>query len=242
MIRWFFRLIFRLITLAVIIFVGTVIWIVYDGLTDHGDHADCAVVLGNAVLRNGLPGTVLRERLDHAVELYEKGAFPLIIVSGATKLGGYDEPAAMANYLIEHQVPATAVIQDKKGVNTMATGVDVARIMNARHLKSVMIVTNYYHITRSKLALEQAGIKDVEQSHVGAATKDDAAMLARETVAIYYYLYQFYGIPFLEQAQTKITSDSAKIREDAQAETEKAKKAADKAKDHVDQDFQNVNK
>jgi vancomycin permeability regulator SanA len=235
-------MLFQLVTIALLVLVCTAIWIVYDGLSDHGDRADAAVVLGNAVLRNGLPGAVLRDRLDHAVELYQKGEFPIIIVSGATKLGGYNEPAAMANYLIEHQVPATAVIQDKKGINTMATGVDVARIMKTRHLNSVMIITNYYHVTRSKLALEHAGITDVEQSHVGAVAKDDAFMLARETAGLYYYLYQFYALPFIEQAQTKITSDSEKIKEDAQVEADKARDAADKAKDHVDQDFQNVNK
>jgi vancomycin permeability regulator SanA len=231
MIRGLFRLIFRLITLAVLVFIGTAIWIVYDGLNDHGDKADVAVVPGNAIRRDGLPGAILRARLDRCIELYQKGTFPLIIVSGATKLGGYDEPAAMTNYLIEHQVPATAIIQDKVGSHTSNTGTDVAAIMQKRHLTSAMIVTNYYHITRTKLSLQHAGIHDIEQAHVGVVQKDDAYMLAREVVALYYYLGRFYLVPAAEKAKEEAQIDGAKLKEEA-----------DKAKDKAHEDLDNLHK
>jgi vancomycin permeability regulator SanA len=237
MIRGLFSLIFRLITLAVIILIGTAIWIVYDGLNDSGDHADCAVVPGGGVLRSGLPGPILRGRLDRAIELYRAGKFPLIIVSGATKLGGYDEPAAMSNYLIEHQVPATAIVQDKIGAHTSDTGEDVARIMKERHLQSVMVVTNYYHITRTKLALKHGGLHDIEQAHVGVVQKEDAYMIARETVALYYYIGKFYLVPAAEKAKEDAQPTLEKVKQEAQTDGEKLKDEADKARDKVHDDL-----
>jgi vancomycin permeability regulator SanA len=221
MIRGLFRLIFRLIPLAVLVSVGEAVWIVYDGLNDQGDHADAAVVPGTAV-RHGMPGPILRSRLDRAIELYRAGKFPLIIVSGATEVGGYDEASAMSNYLIEKQVPVTAIIQDKVGAHTSDTGRDVAAIMKARNLHSVMIVSQYYHITRMKLALKYAGIKDVEQAHVGVVQKEDAFMLAREVLALDDYLFKFYLLPAADKA-----------KEEAQVEGEKVKVEAEKAKDQV---------
>ena len=242
MIRGFFQLIFRLVLLAVLVVAFTVIWIVYDGLNDHGDHADVAVVLGNAVRKDGLPGGILRHRLDRTVELFRAGKFPLVIVSGATKLGGYDEPAVMANYLVEHEIPRGSIIQDKMGATTDDTGLDVARIMRARHLQTAMIVTNYYHITRAKLALQHAGIHNVEQEHVGVVSPDDAAMVAREVVALYYYLGRYYLIPAAEKARVEAQVDAKKIQQEASEDGQKAKDAANKAKDKANQDLDSLRK
>ena len=231
MIRGLFSLLFRLVFLAILVVLLTAVWIVYDGLNDRGDHADCAVVLGTGVLRDGSPGPVLRARLDRAVELYDKGEFPLVIVSGATKLGGYDEPAAMSNYLIEHQVPSTAVVQDKGGANTDDSGYDVARITKQRGLHSVMVVSNYYHITRAKLALYHAGVTDIEQAHVGVVTKDDIPMVAREVVALYYYIGRFYLTPAAEKAKEQAAVESQKIEESAQ-----------KMRDKANQELENMHK
>lgn len=242
MIRGLFRLIFRLFILALLILLVTVVWIVYDGLNDHGTHADVAVVPGNAVRRDGMPGPILRARLDRAVELYLAGKYPLIIVSGATKLGGYNEPAVMTNYLVEHQVPRTAIIEDKQGATTSDTGFDVARIMRERKLNSVMIVTNYFHITRTKLALQMAGVHNIEQTHVGVVQKDDGYMLAREVIALYYYLGRFYLVPAAEKAQAEAKVDGQKIEQEAQVDGQKAKDEADKLKQKANDDIDSLRK
>jgi vancomycin permeability regulator SanA len=242
MIRGLFRLIFRLAALAVLVLICTAIYIVYDGLNDHGDHADCAVVPGGAVRRDGEPKPLLRERLDRAVELYRAGKFPLIIVSGATRLGGYDEPAAMSNYLVEQQVPVSAIIQDRGGAHTSETGEDVARIMQERGLSSVMIVTNYYHITRMKLALGRAGVKNLEQAHVGVVQKEDAFMLARETLAFYDYLFKFYLEPEAEKVRQEAQAEAQKAGVQAQIEAQQAKEEADQMRNKVNQDLQNEKK
>jgi vancomycin permeability regulator SanA len=237
MIRGLFWLLYRLIALAVLVFVGTAVWIVGDGLNDSGTNADVAVVLGNAIQKNGMPAPILRERLDKAIELYDKGDFPLIIVSGATRLGG-DEPAAMCNYLVEHQVPIGAIVQDRGGANTDDTSEDVERIAKERDLHSVMIVTDYYHITRTKLALHHAGVTDVEQAHSGVVKTEDAPRLGREILALYFYIGKFYFIPWASKAQAQAQVDSEKLKEQAQIEAEKLKEDADKAKSNVQQQLQ----
>jgi vancomycin permeability regulator SanA len=242
MIRGFFDLIFRLLSLLILIFIATAIWIVFDGLNDHGDRASVAVVPGTAILRDGLPGPILRARLDRAIELYQAGKFPLIIVSGATKLGGYDEPSVMANYLVEHEVPRTAIIQDKLGANTNDTGMDVAKIMATRRLQSAMIVSNYYHITRLKLALQHAGVHDVQQMHVGVVNKDDAFMLGREVVALYYYLGRFYLIPAAEKARSEAEVAGKEIKKDAEKTSDKASQDADAAKKKVNDGLDSLKK
>ena len=238
----FFTFIFRLVALAALVFIGTAVWVVFDGLSDKGNHADVGVVPGTAVLRTGLPGPILRARLDRAIELYRAGKFPIVIVSGATKLGGYDEPTVMTNYLVEHDVPRTSILTDSLGANTDDTGVDVAKIMKEHHVTTAMIVTNYYHITRLKLALQHAGIHDVEQMHVGVVNKEDAFMLGREVVALFDYLARFYLIPAAEKAGQEAQVAGKEIQKDAQAGSAKAHDEAEKAKQKVNDGLDSLKK
>ena len=57
------------------------------GLHDEIHSADLAVVPGNTVYANGTPSARLAARLDRALELYQQGLFPLILVSGGTGAG-----------------------------------------------------------------------------------------------------------------------------------------------------------
>jgi SanA protein len=67
--------------------------IVIAGLNDNLHAADLAVVPGSKVRPDGQPSLMLRARLDHAVDLYRKGYFKLVLVSGGHGWEGYDEPA-----------------------------------------------------------------------------------------------------------------------------------------------------
>ncbi len=148
----------------------------------------------------------------------------------------------MSNYLVEHQVPRPAIIEDRTGANTVDTGVAVAILMGQRHLRSAMIVTNYYHITRLKLALQHAGIHEVEQAHVGVVTQSDAFMLAREVAALYYYLGRFYLVPMAEKAGAEAKTDAEKIKAAAQVEADKAKEQADQVRKKANEDLDSLRK
>lgn len=229
MIRGFFRLVFQIVVLAILIFVGTGVWLVYDGLNDQGDRADCAVVLGHAVKAGGQPGPILRERLDRAVQLWRDNKVPLIIVSGAAHVDSYDEATAMAHYLEMHQIPSANIVEDHGGLNTDGTALGVVTTMRQLHLRSVIIVSHYYHITRTRLALRHQGITNISTAHVGTVHKEDAFNVAREVVGIYYYLFKYYLKP---------TADKASVQAEAATEQLKAKleSAADKAKETADPD------
>jgi vancomycin permeability regulator SanA len=227
MIRGLFGLLWRLLIFAVVVLLGTAVWIVYDGLNDTSGAADCAVVLGAAVRSDGQPGPALRERLDRAIELYRAKTVPVIIVSGADHIegDGYSEAAGMASYLRAHEVPADAIIEDHKGVNTDATARDLAGIMESRHFHSVTIVTSYYHITRTKMALRHEGITGFTQAHAGTVRKEDAFSIAREVADIYYHLFKYYLSPYLAPAAEKATvtlkSEAEQLNSELQAEKKK---------------------
>jgi vancomycin permeability regulator SanA len=229
MIRWLFRTLVQLILLFVVALVFTAVWIVYDGLNDTGDTADCAVVLGAAVRADGQPAEVLRERLDRSVQLYRDKKVPFIIVSGADHVEGHNEATGMSAYLKSHGVPAGAIIEDHGGTNTDGTAHGVAKIMRDHHFKSVMIVTHYYHITRTKMALKREGITRISQTHAGTVTKKDAFNIAREVADIYYHLFKYYLGPAAAKAGVEASSEAVKLSSQLQSATHQMESNAQKA-------------
>src|SRR5215207_6289771 len=128
-----------------------VVYIVADGLTDETVKADAAVVLGNTVERDGEPSARIKARLDKAVELYEKNLVGKVIVSGGFGAEGFEEAEVMRDYLAGKNIPAENIILDRDGYNTYKTAVNTKQIMQAHGYKSVTIVSQYFHITRTRL-------------------------------------------------------------------------------------------
>lgn len=160
------------------------------GLSDHDAHADLIVVPGNTVDSTGMPSQRLKARLDAALRLFKAKLAPTIFVSGGTGNEGIDESQAMMNYLISRGVPASAVIRDKQGVSTRATAINLARYMGAHKLKSALVATQYFHIARTRLALEQQGVKVVGSSHARYMELRDLYSIIREVIAYAAYCFK----------------------------------------------------
>jgi vancomycin permeability regulator SanA len=169
-------------------FLAHTIYIVADGLTDEIATADAAVVLGNTVEADGKPSPRLKARLEKSVELYEKNLVGKIIVSGGFGVEGFEEADAMRDYLVTRNIPESAVILDRAGYNTYQTAVDAKQIMQENNLKSVIIVSQYFHITRTRLAFRKAGIEQIYAAHAEYFELRDVYSILREFTGFYTYL------------------------------------------------------
>lgn len=159
-----------------------------DGLTDEIFDCDAAVVLGNMVSPEGKPSARLAGRLDKAAELFKRKHFNYIIVSGGIDSSGTDEADAMKRYLIEKGVPEEALICDNLGNNSMLSARNSAAIMKERNFQNLMLISQFYHISRLKLAFSKEGLR-----HCASASSDhfelrDLYSVFREFFAYYRYL------------------------------------------------------
>jgi vancomycin permeability regulator SanA len=215
MFRRLLRSIFSLVCLAVIALGGMALVLICDGLTDQGDHADLAMVPGHGEVTDGRPNPALKSCLDRAAQLYQQQEVPLILVCGATALDGTDEAAVMGQYLQAEGVPGSAIVEDHQGWKTSQAAQHVAEFMKARGVDAVLVVTQYYHITRVKLALRHMGITQIAQAHVGKLQQEDAKEIAREAVATYYYAVKFYFFPVAKVAAQKLENEAEKVKSQA---------------------------
>jgi uncharacterized SAM-binding protein YcdF (DUF218 family) len=126
---------------------------------DEARPADAILILGAAEYR-GRPSPVLKARLDHALDLYDRKMAPILITTGGA--GGdpdYTEGGVGRSYLIAHKVPSEAVIVEPEGETTAHSIAAAGEILERMNLKSCLLVSDGYHIFRAKKMLEYRGIQ-----------------------------------------------------------------------------------
>jgi vancomycin permeability regulator SanA len=162
--------------------------IVADGLTDDIHAADVAIVPGNTVEKDGRPSARLSARLDQTVALYRQGLFPDVIVSGGVGREGFDEAEVMKRYLVEKGVPEDSIHVDSGGATTHLTARNASRMMRENGWQSAMVVSQYFHVPRMRLAMKRSGVAPVFSAHARYFELRDVYSTAREVVGYGAYL------------------------------------------------------
>jgi vancomycin permeability regulator SanA len=161
--------------------------LVIDGLSDRLQKSDVAIVPGSQVQADGRLSERLQARLDRTVALYRQGWFRYIFVSGGTGVEGIDEARAMKHYLLTQHVPESAIWVDSAGHNTAATARNAAALMRSHGLTRAMVVTQYFHVTRSRWLLQRAGLPTVHSAHAHFVEWRDVYSTLREGAALVVY-------------------------------------------------------
>ena len=167
-----------------------VIVITIDGLQDNEPTTGIAIVLGNRVYADGSLATWTKGRVDKALQLYTQQQVQKIFVSGGISVeNNYPEGKAMKAYLVSKGVPDSAVMEDNEGANTYLSAVNFIKWNKDQKYSSVVVVSQFYHITRSKYILRKAGY----EGEIYSASSDvynwkDIIGTIREVPAFYKYL------------------------------------------------------
>ncbi|HEY7390459.1 MAG TPA: YdcF family protein [Bryobacteraceae bacterium] len=125
---------------------------------DEAQPADVILVLGAAEYR-GRPSPVLRARLDHALALYREHISARIMTTGGA--GGdpvFTEGTVGRAYLISQGVPSESIIVETEGESTVQSVTLAAEILRRMGLRSVVVVSDGYHIFRVKQMLRASGM------------------------------------------------------------------------------------
>ncbi|AYB47345.1 YdcF family protein [Paenibacillus lautus] len=120
--------------------------------------ADALIVLGY-VSKDGRIHPLLKERLDEAYKLFRQYGHEYIIVSGGAVGSRRSEAELMEKYLIEKGVPAKRVLKEDKSNNTVQNLIFSKQLMEQYQLKSFVIITNLFHVRRTKYIMHRLGIK-----------------------------------------------------------------------------------
>lgn len=162
---------------------------------DEAAPADCIIVLG-AGTNGKTPNAVFRERLNHAVTLYQEGYSDIILLTGGYSPGNEHSDAWIAGqYLMELGIPKDAIFLEEKSTITQENLQYAKEIMDSQEYSTAIIVSDPLHMKRSIRMT-----KDYEIEAYSSPTpttryqtwRTKLPFLARET--FFYVGYQIYRI------------------------------------------------
>jgi uncharacterized SAM-binding protein YcdF (DUF218 family) len=157
------KFLLRLGALLTLLVLGYLAWVTaqiyHQSNVDEAQPADVIIVMGAAEYA-GRPSPVLKARLDHALELYRQGLAPRILTTGGA--GGdlyYTEGEVSRNYLVKLGVPSESILVESEADSTIESTALAGEIMRRMNLDSAIVVSDGYHIFRTKKLLEFRGLQ-----------------------------------------------------------------------------------
>ncbi len=176
---------------------GTTILVLGLAIAEHARSderapADAILVLG-AAQYNGWPTRAFRARLDHAAALFRQGYAPtIVLVGGKTDRDLESEAEAGARYLREQGIPDTALIVVPVGRNTWQSIEAAAQPLHERGVQRLLVVSDGFHLFRSKLMARSFGFQVVGSPAPGSPIRPGSPLerwyIAREAVATLAFL------------------------------------------------------
>ena len=172
---------FALLLLYLGVTFAQVWWASRQSASSHAS-ASAIVVMG-AAQYTGQPSPVLKARLDHAADLYDRGVAPMIVVTGGKKPGDrITQGLTGFDYLRGRGIPESDIKVEVQGTNSYEELSAAALILQqANQPADVLLVSDPYHSLRISQIAEQVGLTP----HVSpASTSSSLRSMARETVAV----------------------------------------------------------
>lgn len=116
---------------------------------DATTQADVAIVLGAGV-RNGQPSGIFRERINHAIDLYERGLVRSIIFTGGVGRGSQVAASEAAlQYAIEQGISPTVIYYETTSTDTRENLAEALRLMQNQGFTTALIVSDPLHMYRA---------------------------------------------------------------------------------------------
>jgi uncharacterized SAM-binding protein YcdF (DUF218 family) len=172
-VRTALRAVFVLVALLLAVWLGSALAIIGFASRDNARPADAIVVLGAAQYA-GRPSPVLKARLDHALQLWERKLATRIIVTGGVGPGDVTSEAAVARRYVEKQgVPADSVLLEPAGRTTSESMQAVAAIMESNGMRRAVLVSDPFHMFRLWLLSRRYGIAGHTSPVRGNSARND---------------------------------------------------------------------
>ncbi len=157
-VRWALRLVVLLVV-AIAVYFGVTLVQVWLTSKEYAPRPADAIVVMGAAQYNGVPSPDLQARLDEALNLYQKGYAPLVVVTGSKQKGdAYTEAEAGARYLEAHGVPSHAIVE-AGGNDSWSNLTDASAELKSRGVHSVLVVTDPFHEDRSMAIASTLGFQ-----------------------------------------------------------------------------------
>lgn len=162
---------------------------------DEKCKSDIAIVLGASITSDGV-SPVYRERINHAIWLYENDYVNAIMVTGGVGEGNLVSDASIAReYAMEQGIPDEDIYMEETSTITQENIANAKGIMEEHAFDTAIIVSDPLHMKRAMLMAEDSGIEAYSSptpTTMYRSLKTKIPFLLREE--IFYVGYRIYRV------------------------------------------------
>ncbi len=171
----------------------------------HWKHYDYVIVLGAGLLDGHRVSKLLADRLDKGAAVFRKNLpdCTLICSGGQGADESLSEAEAMRDYLVSNGIPSESVLMEDRSTDTMENVTYCRNLINGRDgEKSVVVVSNDYHILRPMIYSRKIGLKiDGIGAHTAPYYWPSAMIREYAALVKYYRIPYFIGLALMLAAQ-----------------------------------------
>jgi uncharacterized SAM-binding protein YcdF (DUF218 family) len=120
---------------------------------------DAIIVLGSPADSDGNPTPSQLARVTEAVQEYQRGVAPRLILSGAAAHNQFVESRVMARAAEAQGIPSSAIFVEPQAMDTVQNACYSARIMKAHGWRSAEVVSSAAHLRRAGLIFSRLPIE-----------------------------------------------------------------------------------
>ena len=184
------RVFYGVLTLALAVLISIEMFVIQEGMRSWSALPTDAVVVLGAGVNGTTPSMALRTRLDAALDYLEQHPdIPAVLTGGQGYGEDITEAQCMYDWLTAHGVDGDRLILEEQATNTAENFAYSSSLLEARGIDtaedSVAVVTNDFHVARTRLAAQKAGY---------GATLGIPAKLPWKHLSANYYLREAFAV------------------------------------------------
>jgi uncharacterized SAM-binding protein YcdF (DUF218 family) len=154
---------------------------------------DAIIVLGYPADSDGNPTPEEQARVTEAVEEYEHGVAPRLILTGGAVANRFVEARVMARTAEAQGIPESAIFVEPESRDTIQNACYAERIMKAHGWGSAEVVSSARHLARAGLIFSRLPLKWRVQAALplepGPAADSGAAILMETLKTVHYLVW-----------------------------------------------------
>jgi uncharacterized SAM-binding protein YcdF (DUF218 family) len=130
----------------------------WAGVSARLEPAAAIVVLGAGMQGDGVLNASSLRRAIHGILLFQRGFAPLLVFSGpVSRPPGREEAEVRADMARLLGVSPAAILTETTALTTREEAARMAALLQPRGVSTILLVTSYAHMARSRQLFEKAG-------------------------------------------------------------------------------------
>ncbi|MFC2662902.1 MAG: YdcF family protein [Eubacterium sp.] len=175
------------VTYASMVFVAFMFYTLLLQSIPHKRDFDYVIIHGCGLIGGHKVSKLLADRLDRAIEIYQKDPTPPILIpsGGRGSDESLSEADAMAGYLLEHGIPEDHILKEDQSATTLENLKFSKKLIDSQQgRKYTVLVTSNYHVFRALRYARQISLKCTGVGAHTAAYYWPSALI-REFIAVH---------------------------------------------------------